>query len=76
MMTNNNLTGNTYRMETDFLKVKLHFESDNSLVFTIEGEELTAIRHSEKEETTIAEIRPNVYMVAWKEISGDTVTYV
>jgi len=72
----NNLTGNTYRMETDFLKVKLFFESDNSLVFTILDGELTAIGHTEKVETTIAEIRSKVYMVAWKEISGATVTHV
>ena len=72
----NNLTGKTYMMETDFLKVKLFFESDNSLVFTILDGELTAIRHTEKVETTIAEIRPKVYMVAWKEISGATVTHV
>lgn len=72
----NNLTGNTYKMETDFLKVKLFFETDNSLVFTILDGELTAIGHTEKVETTIAEIRTNVYMVAWKEISGATVTHV
>jgi hypothetical protein len=72
----NNLTGNTYKMETDFLKVRLFFESDNSMVFTILDGELTAIGHTEKVETTIAEIRPNVYMVAWKENSGATVTHV
>jgi len=72
----NNLTGNTYLMETGFLKVRLFFESDNSLVFTILDGELTAVGHTEKVGTTIAEIRPNVYMVAWKEISGATVTHV
>lgn len=72
----NNLTGNTYKMETDFLKVRLFFESDNSMVFTILDGELTAIGHTEKVKTTITEIRPNVYMVAWKEISGATVTHV
>jgi len=63
-------------METGFLKVRLFFESDNSLVFTILDGELTAVGHTEKVGTTIAEIRPNVYMVAWKEISGATVTHV
>lgn len=70
------LTGKTFRMETDFLKVKLFFESDKTLVFTIEGGDLTAIGHTEKVETTVAEIRPNIYMVAWKESSGATVTHV
>ncbi|MHA3789993.1 MoaF-related domain-containing protein [Flavobacterium hauense] len=72
----NSLTGNTYKMETDFLKVRLFFESDNSMIFTILDGELTAIGYTEKVETTIAEIRPNVFMVAWKEISGATVTHV
>jgi len=72
----NNLTGNTYKMETEFLKARLFFETDNSMVFTILDGELTAIGHTEKVETTVAEIRPNVYMVAWKEISGATVTHV
>ena len=73
----NNLTGRTFRMETDFLKIKLHFESDNSLEFTVlEGSHLTAVGHVEKVQTTVAEIRPEVYMVAWKEITGATVTHV
>lgn len=73
----NNLTGNTYTMVTEFLKVKLFFESDNSVVFTIlEGGDLTAVGHTEKVETTVVEVRPDVYMVAWKEISGATVTHV
>lgn len=73
----NNLTGNTYKMETDFLKVKLFFESDHSVVFTVlEGGGLTAVGHTEKVEAVVAEIRPDVYMVAWKEMSGATVTHV
>ncbi|KGO95046.1 MoaF-related domain-containing protein [Flavobacterium subsaxonicum] len=73
----NNLIGNTYKMETEFLKVKLFFESDDSLEFTVlEGGGLTAPGHAEKVTTTIAEIRPNVYMIAWKEATGATVTHV
>jgi len=73
----NKLTGNTYRMEVDVLKTELFFDSDESLIFTvIEGGPLTKNGYSEKVRTTIAEIRPNVYMVAWKEISGATVTHV
>lgn len=73
----NSLIGNTYSMETEFLKVRLFFESETSLVFTVmEGGDLTGIGHTERVETTIAEIRPNVYMVAWKEKTGATVTHV
>lgn len=73
----NKLTGNRYRMNVDVLKTELFFESDESMVFTvIEGGSLTKNGYSERVKTTIAEVRPNVYMVAWKEISGATVTHV
>lgn len=73
----NKLTGNRYKMDLDVLKTELFFESDESMVFTvIEGGSLTENGYSERVETTIAEIRPQVYMIAWKEISGATVTHV
>lgn len=73
----NKLTGNRYRMDVGILKTELYFESDDALVFTVlEGGTLTKNGYSERVETVIAEIRPQVYMVAWKEISGATVTHV
>jgi len=73
----NKLTGNKYKMEVDVLKTELFFDSDESLIFTIiDGGSLTKNGYSEKVQTTIAEVRPNVYMVAWKEASGATVTHV
>ena len=73
----NNLTGNRYIMDVGVLKTELFFETDETMVFTvIEGGGLTKNGYSESVETTIAEIRPQVYMVAWKEKSGATVTHV
>ena len=73
----NKLVGNRYRMDVDVLRSELFFESDDSMVFTvIEGGSLTKNGYSERVEIKIAEIRPQVYMVAWKEISGATVTHV
>lgn len=73
----NNLTGNRYIMDVGVLKTELYFETDESMVFTImEGGGLTKNGYSESVVTTIAEIRPQVYMVAWKEKSGATVTHV
>ena len=74
---NNKLTGNSYIMDVGVLKTELYFETEKSMVFTvIEGGSLTENGYSERVETTIAEIRPQVYMIAWKEISGATVTHV
>ncbi|RAV29007.1 MULTISPECIES: MoaF-related domain-containing protein [Sinomicrobium] len=73
----NNLTGNRYIMDVGVLKTELFFETDETMVFTvIEGGGLTKNGYSESVKTTIAEIRPQVYMVAWKEKSGATVTHV
>lgn len=74
---NNKLTGNKYLMDVGVLKTELYFETDNSMVFTIiDGGALTEKGYSERVETTVAEVRPQVYMVAWKEKSGSTVTHV
>jgi len=64
-------------MDVGVLKTELYFETEQSMVFTvIDGGSLTEKGYSERVETTIAEIRPQVYMVAWKENSGATVTHV
>ncbi|CAN1572984.1 hypothetical protein MCETHM1_03397 [Flavobacteriaceae bacterium] len=73
----NKLIGNRYIMDVGVLKTELFFESEESMVFTvIDGGSLTKKGYSERVETTTVEIRPNVYMVAWKEISDATVTHV
>lgn len=58
-------------------KSELFFESDDTLVFRIaEGGGPAAVGHKEKVQITLVEIRPQVYMVAWKEATGATVTHV
>lgn len=71
------LTGSKYKVDLGNLKVEHFIESDSSMVFTIlEGGELTKAGHSERVEIIVSEIRPQVYMVSWKEISGATVTHL
>lgn len=73
----NKLIGKRFVMDVGVLKTELYFESNNSMTFKVlEGGALQTKGYSETVETTIAEIRPQVYMVAWKEISGATVTHV
>ncbi|WP_108423252.1 MoaF-related domain-containing protein [Flagellimonas amoyensis] len=73
----NKLTGKRFQMDVGVLKTELDFESDNTMTFKVlEGGALQTKGYSERVETTIAEIRPQVYMVAWKEVSGATVTHV
>lgn len=73
----NKLIGNSFIMDVGVLKTELYFESDNAMVFKIlDGGSLQKKGYSERVQTVIAEIRPEVYMVAWKEASGATVTHV
>lgn len=73
----NKLTGNRYIMDVGVLKTELYFETDESMIFTvIDGGALTETGYSERVSITIAEVRPRVYMIAWKELSGATVTHV
>jgi hypothetical protein len=73
----NKLAGKRFQMDVGVLKTELFFKSDNSMTFTVlEGGTLQTKGYSENVEITIAEVRPHVYMVAWKELSGATVTHV
>lgn len=73
----NKLTGNRYIMDVGVLKTELYFENDESMVFTvIEGGSLTENGYAERVKITVAKVRSKVYMIAWKEISGATVTHV
>lgn len=64
-------------MDVGILKTELFFETYESMVFTvIEGGALTKSGYSERVEITITEVRSQVYMIAWKEKSGATVTHV
>jgi hypothetical protein len=73
----NSLTGNRFLADLGSFKAELFFESDDSLVFRIaEGGGPSEPGHTEKVQIAIAEVRPRVYMVAWKEATGATVTHV
>jgi len=73
----NSLIGKTFLADLGAFKSELFFESEDSLVFNIvEGGGPGAPGHTEKVKITIAEVRPQVFMVAWKEATGATVTHV
>lgn len=73
----NNLTGNRFLADLGDFKSELFFESDDTLIFRIaDGGGPADPGHTEKVQIAIAEIRPQVYMVAWKEATGATVTHV
>jgi hypothetical protein len=73
----NKLKGKTFLADLGAFKSELFFESEETLVFKIaEGGGPAAVGHTEKVQVIVQEIRPHVYMVAWKEATGATVTHV
>ena len=75
--TKNNLIGKKFLAHLGDFKAELFFESEASLIFKVaEGGGPAEQGHTEKVQIVIAEIRPQVYMVAWKEATGATVTHI
>jgi len=73
----NNLTGKRFLADLGVFKAELFFESDKLLSFKIiEGGGPGEPGHTEKVKITVSEVRPEVYMVAWKEATGATVTHI
>ena len=66
--------GNKFKADFGQMAFQLHFESATQMTFAqILSEGLGS---SETVQTTMVEIRPNVYMIYWKEKSGTTVTHL
>jgi phenolic acid decarboxylase len=73
----NNLTGNKFLADLGSFKAELFFETDELLSFKIiEGGGPGEPGHTEQVKITVAEVRPQVFMVAWKEATGATVTHL
>lgn len=68
------VTGNRFKADFGEMAFELHFQSETQMTF--KGLTPKVQGFSETVNITKVEIRPNVYMVYWKEKSGTTVTHV
>lgn len=68
------VVGNKFIADFDKYVFELHFESETQLTWKALSND--GFGASETVSITKTEIRPNVYMVTWKEKSGTTVTHV
>ena len=66
--------GNRFKVDFGQMAFQLHFESVTQMTFAQIWDE--TLGTPETVQTTMVEIRPDVYMVFWKEKSGTTVTHV
>ena len=71
------LAGKTYAADLGQLQVRITYESDTRMTFVVSsGAGLTTDGHTETVDVEIVEIRPQVYLVSWREASGATVVHV
>jgi predicted SnoaL-like aldol condensation-catalyzing enzyme len=70
----NQVIGNKFKVDFGPMAFQLHFESATQMTFA----QITPEGFGEPETVhpTMVEVRPNVYMVYWKEKSGTTVTHL
>jgi len=69
--------GNRFRIDIYPFSTELFFESETKMRFTIlEGAGLEENGYSETVTIRMMEIRPQVYLVSWKEQKGTTVSQV
>lgn len=66
--------GNKFKADFKQMAFQLHFESATQMTFAQILPD--TLGQPETVQTTMIEIRPNVYMVYWKEKSGATVTHL
>lgn len=71
------LIGKTFKFDFGDLKVKYTFDSSDRASFVVEaGGGMVADGHAETVDINLAEIRPSVFHVSWREQSGATVIHV
>ncbi|NYJ03187.1 hypothetical protein HNR19_003885 [Nocardioides thalensis] len=71
------LENRTFHFDLGGLKVRYTFEPDDKATFVVtDGAGLAPDGHTETVAITATEIRPNVWLNAWREANGSTVTHV
>lgn len=70
------IIGNEFLADFGMAKARLHIQSETSLTFTITEQNGNEVNISETVEIKMTEIRPQLFLVTWKEGSGKTITQV
>ena len=68
--------GNKFLVTFGMAKAILHIQAENSLTFTILEKEGNEVNIIETVEIKMTGIRPQLFMLTWKEENGNTVTQV
>jgi hypothetical protein len=70
------IIGNSFLADFGMAKAILHIESETALTFTIIEKDGQQVHEVETVKTEMTELRPQLYMLTWKEKNGNTITQI
>ncbi|MEV5958644.1 hypothetical protein AB0M11_33725 [Streptomyces sp. NPDC051987] len=69
--------GNRYFVDLGILTFEMHCVTDSTMALTVvEGGGILPDGHTETVTTTVAEVRPHVYLTSWREQRGTRVLHL
>jgi hypothetical protein len=71
-----NIIGNKFSVDFGMAKAILNLESETSLTFTTIEKNGKEVHETETVKTKMTELRPQLYMLTWKEKNGNTITQI
>jgi len=71
-----NIIGNKFSVDFGMAKAILTMESETSLTFTTIEKNGKGVHETETVKTIMTELRPQLYMLTWKENNGNTITQI
>jgi hypothetical protein len=70
------IIGHSFLVDFGMAKAILRIDSETSLTFTITEKDGAPVHEVETVTTEMTELRPQLYMLTWKEKNGNTITQV
>lgn len=70
------IIGKTFSVDFGMAKAILKIESETSLTFTIIEKNGQEVHEVETVTTEMTQLRPQLYMLTWKEKNGNTITQI
>ena len=71
-----NIIGNSFSVDFGMAKAILSIDSETSLTFTIIEKNGKEVHEVETVTTEMTQLRPQLYMLTWKEKNGNTITQI
>jgi hypothetical protein len=70
------IIGNKFWVDFGMAKAILNIQSETSLTFTTTEKNGKEVQETETVITEMAEVRPQLYMITWKEKNGNMITQI